>query len=156
MQISEKPTNGKLCHVNGMVTSEEIRIKRWTNLASLSAQMSWSSNQCPHSYPEGSRRWGRSKRPMWTAASNDIRMFEAPSSSLTLSPVLIQPCPLRSSSFLRTKRCAQESLWSCSVKWQAPSPSPAPGWSSESRSVTEGSGLRTTHTAPGPKEWEIL
>lgn len=138
------------------VTSEEIRIKRWTNLASLSAQSLWSSDRCPHSYPEGSRRWGRSKRPMWTAVSNDIRMFEVPSSSLAFSPVLVQPCPLRSSSFLRTKRCGQESPWSCSVKWQAPSPSHAPGWSSASRSVMEGSGLRKTHTARRPKEWEML
>lgn len=142
------------------VTSEGIRIKRPTNLADPSAQVS-EAVVIAQSYPEGSGKWERSNRPMWLAASNEIRMSEAPSSSeLTLSLVLPQPCPLRSSSFLRTKRCVQESPWSCLVKWPAPSPSPAPGWSSESRSVTEGSGPRTTHTSSRAvldrKGWEML
>lgn len=77
-------------------------------------------------------------RPAWTAALSEVSLSEAPSSLLTLSLIPSQPCPLRSSSFLKTKRCARESLWSCLVKWQAPSPSPVLGWSSESRSVMEG------------------
>ena len=98
---------------------------------------------------EGSRRQERNNRPMWSAASNEIRMSYFPTCPL-------QPCPLRSFSFLRTERCVLESPWSCLVKWQAPSPSPAPGWSSESRSVKEGAAWGQPTQPPGWTGCEML
>lgn len=104
----------------------------------------WSKGHCPQSHPEGSGKWERSHRPVWPEASDGISVWGSVLPELTLPLVLPQPCRLRSSSFLRTRRCGQESLWSSLVRWPAPSPSPAPGWSSESRSVPEGSGPRIT------------
>lgn len=119
----------------------------------------WSKGHCPQSHPEGSGKWERSHRPMWPEASDGISVWGSVLLELTLPLVLPQPCRLRSSSFLRTRRCGQESLWSSLVRWPAPSPSPAPGWSSESRSVPEGSGPRITcansRATLGQRGWEM-